>query len=41
MAELSDAVMACLDGLGRFALAYPARAAEHFPAAEIILRMLA
>lgn len=39
--ELVTAVMACLDGLGRFALAYPAQAAEHFPAAEIILRMLA
>jgi hypothetical protein len=32
--------MACLDGLGRFTLAYPGQAAEHFPAAEIIIRML-
>lgn len=39
--QLLTAVMACLDGLGRFALAYPGQAADHFPAAEIIIRMLA
>ena len=34
------AIMACLDGLGRFTLAYPGQAPEHFPAAAIITRML-
>ena len=34
------AIMACLDGLGRFTLSHPAEAAAHFPAAEIITRML-
>ena len=38
--QLVIAIMACLDGLGRFTLAYPGQAAEHFPAAEIIARML-
>jgi AcrR family transcriptional regulator len=38
--QLVTAVMACLDGLGRFMLAYPGQGAEHFPAAEIIIRML-
>lgn len=38
--QLVIAIMACLDGLGRFTLAYPGQAAEHFPAAEIITRML-
>ncbi|SRR6266704_35573 len=37
--QLVTAVMACLDGLGRFTLAYPEEAGR-FPAAEIILRML-
>lgn len=38
--QLVIAVMACLDGLGRFMLAYPGQAATHFPAPEIITRML-
>ena len=38
--QLVTAVMACLDGLGRLALGRPGQAAEHFPAAEIITRML-
>lgn len=38
--QLVTAVMACLDGLGRFALVISGQAAEHFPAAEIIIRML-
>jgi len=38
--QLVTAVMACLDGLGRFALDRPGQAAGHFPAAEIITRML-
>jgi AcrR family transcriptional regulator len=38
--QLVTAIMACLDGLGRFTLAYPEQAAEHFPATEIITRML-
>ncbi len=38
--QLVIAVMACLDGLSRFTLASPGRAAGHFPAAEIITRML-
>jgi hypothetical protein len=38
--QLVTAVMACLDGLGRFTLAYPEQAAAHFPATEIITRML-
>jgi AcrR family transcriptional regulator len=38
--QLVIAIMACLDGLGRFTLAYPGQAAEHFPAVEIITRML-
>jgi AcrR family transcriptional regulator len=38
--QLVIAVMACLDGLGRFTLANPGPAAGHFPAAEIITRML-
>jgi AcrR family transcriptional regulator len=39
--QLANAIMACLDGLGRFALSHPADATEHFPAAGIITRMLA
>ncbi len=38
--QLVIAIMACLDGLGRFTLAYPGQATEHFPAIEIITRML-
>jgi AcrR family transcriptional regulator len=38
--QLVTAVLACLDGLGRFTLTSPGQAAEHFPAAEIITRML-
>ena len=38
--QLVIAIMACLDGLSRFMLAYPGQAAAHFPAAEIITRML-
>jgi AcrR family transcriptional regulator len=38
--QLVTAIMACLDGLGRFTFAYPGQAAEHFPTAEIITRML-
>jgi AcrR family transcriptional regulator len=38
--QLVIAIMACLDGLGRFTLAYSEQAAAHFPAAEIITRML-
>ena len=38
--QLVIAIMACLDGLGRFTLACPGQAAEHFPATEIITRML-
>jgi AcrR family transcriptional regulator len=38
--QLVTAVLACLDGLGRFALDRPGQAAGHFPAAEIITRML-
>jgi AcrR family transcriptional regulator len=38
--QLVTAIMACLDGLGRFTLSHPAEAAAHFPAAEIITRML-
>jgi hypothetical protein len=38
--QLVTAVMACLDGLGRLALGRPGQAAEHFPAAGIITRML-
>jgi AcrR family transcriptional regulator len=38
--QLVIAIMACLDGLGRFTLTDPGQAAEHFPAAEIITRML-
>jgi AcrR family transcriptional regulator len=38
--QLVMAVMACLDGLGRFTLACPEPAAEHFPTAEIVARML-
>jgi AcrR family transcriptional regulator len=38
--QLVIAVMACIDGLGRFALGRRGQAAEHFPAAEIITRML-
>jgi AcrR family transcriptional regulator len=38
--QLVIAIMACLDGLGRFTLAHSEQAAEHFPAAEIITRML-
>ena len=38
--QLVIAIMACLDGLGRFTLAYPGQAPEHFPAAAIITRML-
>ena len=37
--QLVTAVMACLDGLGRFALG-PGQAAGSFPGAEIIIRML-
>jgi AcrR family transcriptional regulator len=39
--QLVIAIRACLDGLSRFALSYPDQAAAHFPAAEIITRMLA
>lgn len=40
--QLVTAVLACLDGLGRTALAVdrPGQAARHFPSAEIITRML-
>jgi AcrR family transcriptional regulator len=38
--QLVIAIMACLDGLGRFTLAHPEQAAAHFPAAQIITRML-
>lgn len=38
--QLVTAVMACLDGLGRFALGRPGPAAGGFPDAEIITRML-
>jgi AcrR family transcriptional regulator len=38
--QLVTAIMACLDGLGRFTLSHPAEAAAHFPAAEIVTRML-
>jgi AcrR family transcriptional regulator len=38
--QLVTAVMACLDGLGRFTLAYPGQGAEHFPSAEVIIRIL-
>lgn len=38
--QLVTAVMACLDGLGRLVLDRPGPAAGHFPAAEIITRML-
>jgi AcrR family transcriptional regulator len=38
--QLVTAVMACLDGLGRLTLGRPGQAAEHFPAAGIIIRML-
>jgi AcrR family transcriptional regulator len=38
--QLVIAVMACLDGLGRFTLTDPQQAAKHFPAAQIITRML-
>jgi AcrR family transcriptional regulator len=38
--QLVTAVMACLDGLGRVTLADPAQATGHFPAAQIITRML-
>jgi hypothetical protein len=38
--QLVTAVMACLDGLGRLALGRPGQAAEHFPSAGIIARML-
>lgn len=38
--QLVTAIMACLDGLGRFTLAYPRQAAEYFPTAEIITRLL-
>jgi AcrR family transcriptional regulator len=38
--QLVTAVMACLDGLGRFSLGGPEQAARHFPAAHIIARML-
>lgn len=38
--QLVIAIRACLDGLSRFALSYPRQAAAHFPAAEIITRML-
>ena len=38
--QLVTALMACLDGLGRFTLSHPAEAAAHFPAAQIITRML-
>jgi AcrR family transcriptional regulator len=38
--QLVTAVMACLDGLGRFSLGGPGQEARHFPAAHIIARML-
>jgi AcrR family transcriptional regulator len=38
--QLVIAIMACLDGLGRFTLTYSGHASAHFPAAEIITRML-
>jgi AcrR family transcriptional regulator len=38
--QLVIAVMACLDGLGRFTVTSPAQATGHFPAAQIITRML-
>jgi AcrR family transcriptional regulator len=38
--QLVTAVMACLDGLGRFTLGHPEQAAQHFPAAQVIIRML-
>jgi AcrR family transcriptional regulator len=38
--QLVTAIMACLDGLGRFTLASPGPAPEHFPEAQIITRML-
>jgi AcrR family transcriptional regulator len=38
--QLVTAILACLDGLGRFTLGHPAEAAAHFPAAQIITRML-
>jgi AcrR family transcriptional regulator len=38
--QLVTAIMACLDGLGRFTLSQPAEAAAHFPATKIITRML-
>jgi AcrR family transcriptional regulator len=38
--QLVTAVMACLDGLGRFTLGHSGQAAQHFPAAQIITRML-
>jgi AcrR family transcriptional regulator len=37
--QLVIAVMACLDGLGRFTLGHP-EAAQHFPTVQIITRML-
>lgn len=38
--QLVTAVLACLDGLGRLAVDRPGQGAGHFPAAEIITRML-
>jgi len=38
--QLVTAIMACLDGLGRFTLGHPGQAAQHFPAAHIITRIL-
>ena len=38
--QLVFAVMACLDGLGRFAMRSPTGPGEGFPTPEIILRML-
>jgi hypothetical protein len=39
-AQLVAAIMACLHGLGRFALGGPEAATERFPDAEIVMRML-
>jgi AcrR family transcriptional regulator len=39
-AQLVTAIMACLHGLGRFALGGPEGATERFPDAEIVIRML-
>jgi AcrR family transcriptional regulator len=38
--QLVNAVLACLDGLTRWAELYPEQDDEHFPDAEIFLRML-